>query len=86
MKTTKTTPSDPTGQSLTKGLERLDRIEYGENEITSYYTLNPEGHPDGDLYSWVEIPDHLWETAKMTSYINGIPMLFPNKVYKRIRD
>jgi hypothetical protein len=71
---------------IEKALKKLDAIEDGSNEITSYFTLNPQGHPDGELYSWVDIPDHLWETAKMTSYINGIPMLFPNTVYKRIRS
>ena len=65
--------------SIQRGLARLDAIEDGSNEIVSYFTINPdytvemEGYVE-EVYSWVEIPDHLWGQARMLEHIQGYPM------------
>lgn len=59
--------------------DKLDRLEDDTPQIISYYTINQnytkelEGY-EVEVYSWVEIPDQLWETATMMDYIGGIPM------------
>lgn len=73
-----TIPSDLTGQSHTSIGDKLDQLE-SNNSVISYFTLNPnydetkEGY-EPEIYSWVEIPDHLWKYAIMIEHVQGYPM------------
>ena len=71
MKTVKTT------QSVHLGLLRIERFIMEEEIHTEY---------DEEGRSWVVIPDRQWDESDSMDYIQGVPILFPNTVYKRVRE
>jgi hypothetical protein len=61
--------------------ERLPLSSEQEPRKELWETTSVSSQFDG-TYWWVVVPDEIWELRESMEYLNGIPLVYPNRVYK----